>query len=48
MTVFALPQQTAMLTAAWFARVEKDIFFLCDDCGKRVSDGYRDTYGIGV
>ena len=22
--------------------------FLCDNCGKKVLDGYRDTYGIGV
>lgn len=39
---------SALLLQDFFGMINKPIYMLCDECGKEILDGYKDTYGIGV
>lgn len=47
--VFIRPY-SALLLQQFFALVENSSYFyiLCEQCGKDILMGYRDTYGIGI
>lgn len=45
-----LEQASAMLISSLFKNLldKKALHVLCDECGRRILNEYRDTYGIGI